>query len=170
MFDEGIFGNRKEYGPFAELIKLRRVEFSNAKVEVYFSPEDKIGDVITEYIRKAEKSIRFMAFSFTSEKISEAMIKKFHEGKDVKGIFERRASNTAYSEYTKMRIDGLPVKLDKNRANMHHKVIIIDEEIVITGSFNFSKNADKINDENIIIIKNKVLAEKFLEEFFRLFN
>ena len=50
---------------------------------------------------------------------------------------------------------------------MHHKVILIDGETVITGSYNFSKNAETSNDENILILKNREIAGAFLREFRR---
>ncbi|MSR54347.1 MAG: DUF1669 domain-containing protein, partial [Gemmataceae bacterium] len=63
---------------------------------------------------------------------------------------------------------GLAVFLDANPRNMHHKVIVIDGEIVICGSFNFSDNADRTNDENLLIIYNRAIAAKFEEEFQRI--
>ena len=53
---------------------------------------------------------------------------------------------------------------------MHHKVIIIDGEIVIFGSFNFSDSADRSNDENLLIIYNRAVAARFEEEFQRVFK
>jgi len=50
---------------------------------------------------------------------------------------------------------------------MHHKVLIIDRQIVVTGSYNFSRNAEERNDENILVIYNTDIAEAFLEEFAR---
>jgi len=58
--------------------------------------------------------------------------------------------------------------LDRNQHAMHHKVLIIDERLVITGSYNFSKNADRRNDENIIIIDNPEIAAEYLAEYRRL--
>ncbi len=59
-----------------------------------------------------------------------------------------------------VRIDGIP-------GQMHHKVFIVDEEIVVIGSYNFSQNAEVRNDENIIIVYNPVIAEQFVMEFKR---
>ena len=109
-----------------------------------------------------------MAFSFTSDGIGEAMIAKFKKGVTVTGIFERRGSREAHSEYTKMKLEGLPVRLDHNRNNMHHKVIVIDGERVIMGSYNYSRNANRYNDENIMIIDNREIAGRYLAEFKRL--
>jgi phosphatidylserine/phosphatidylglycerophosphate/cardiolipin synthase-like enzyme len=50
---------------------------------------------------------------------------------------------------------------------MHHKVFIIDNQIVITGSYNFSRSAEERNDENILVIYNTDIAQEFLKEFKR---
>jgi len=57
------------------------------------------------------------------------------------------------------------VFLDANPRNMHHKVIIVDGEVVVAGSFNFSNNADRTNDENMVIMHNADIASKFEGEF-----
>ena len=168
MFHQRIFANKKEYGPFAHLTNKNIITTGDISLEVYFSPEDNVEDIICKKITEADDSIRFMAFSFTSSEISEAMIKKFKAGIDVKGIFEKRGAFTKHSEFIKMKLEGLPVQVDRNRYNMHHKVIIIDNSCVITGSYNFSKNASLRNDENILIIHNHDIAGLFIDEFNRL--
>ena len=67
-----------------------------------------------------------------------------------------------------MKLEGLQVRLDRNRGAMHHKVIIIDGERVIMGSYNYSRNANRYNDENIMIIDNREIAGRYLAEFKRL--
>jgi len=164
MFYNNTFQNRYEREPLS-YFKRYHVNIRRTKIHVYFSPEDNIEKVMLKKIQKAKKSIYFMAFSFTSNKIGEAMIKKYKNGTTVKGIFESHGTKQRYSEYIKMKLEGLQVRVDKNRYLMHHKVIIIDDKTVILGSYNFSKNANKKNDENILIIKNKNIAVKYLREF-----
>jgi len=170
MFDSGIFGNKNEEGAFAGFQKNYFVKLDDMNINVYFAPEDNVEKIINGRIEKAEKSIRFMQFSFTSDKTGELIIKKFKEGIIVEGVFEKKGSDTEYSEYTKMKIEDLPVRLDTNKAVMHHKVIIIDDYRVITGSFNISKNANSKNDENIIIIDSRELASRYIEEFKRIYG
>ncbi len=170
MFESGIFGNRKEEGAFTELQKKFYVKLDDMNINVYFAPEDNVEKIIQGRIEKAKKSIRFMQFSFTSDIIGEVLIKKFKEGVAVEGVFEKKGSDTEYSEYIKMKIENIPVRLDKNRHVMHHKVIIIDDYRVITGSFNISKNANNKNDENIIIIDSRELASLYIEEFNRIYG
>jgi len=62
------------------------------------------------------------------------------------------------------------VRLDGNPRNMHHKVILIDDNIVIFGSYNFTANAEMKNDENLLVIHNAEIANQFLEEFKRIFD
>ena len=136
------------------------------EVVTYFSPGgDTISPLVKE-IKSAEQSIHFMAFSFTHDALGSAMRDRFKSGIDVRGVFEERQANNEYSEYEAMKKAGLSVVLDKKRGAMHHKVIVIDRETVITGSYNFSKNAEKRNNENLLIIKgNSEIAAAYLAEF-----
>ena len=142
-----------------------------SEIRTLFSPENDVDDAIIVEINKARKSIFFMVFSFTHKEIGQAMIDKYRTGVDVRGIFERRGSNTSYSQYPQMKAIYIPIKQDTNKWILHHKVIIIDGETVITGSFNFSKNAAERNEENILIISgNRAIAQIYLDEFARIYG
>ena len=119
-------------------------------------------------LRQAEQSIYFMVFSFTHNGIGKIMQQRFQDGLDVHGVFEARGSDSDYAEYSAMQSLGMAVVTDGNKWIMHHKVIIIDRATVITGSFNFSKNASRTNDENVLIIRgNTDIANLYLEEWQR---
>ena len=64
-------------------------------------------------------------------------------------------------------VGGIDVYLDANPYNMHHKVLILDDETVVAGSFNFSEGADRQNDENVVILKSQEVARRFEEEYRR---
>jgi phosphatidylserine/phosphatidylglycerophosphate/cardiolipin synthase-like enzyme len=134
-------------------------------VENYFSTHDRPAGHVTEVVRQARKSIHFMAFSFTHEGIAQAMQERAAAGVEVTGVFEKTQTAAGHSAYFRMRDARLPVFLDGNPRNMHHKVIVIDGEIVVFGSFNFSESADKSNDENLLVIYNRAVAARFEEEF-----
>ncbi len=170
MFQDNIFANKKDLTPFPSLMNKYYVKIDQTDINVYFSPENNIERILLKRIEKAKETIHFMAFSFTSGPISDAMIQKNHDGVTVYGLFEKRGTKDKYSQFVKMKLEGVPVRLDRNKHIMHHKVIIIDKRILITGSFNFSKNANKRNDENIIIIDNPEIASYYLEEFYRLYR
>ncbi|MFC1801342.1 phospholipase D-like domain-containing protein [Nanoarchaeota archaeon] len=142
-----------------------KIELSGVRVENYFCPRDDCGVEVKEELDKAEESIYFMTFSFTHEGIANSLLIKNSEDVLVTGVFENRGSGSEYSKFSVLDYQGADVRKDGNSATMHHKVFIIDEKTVITGSFNPSKNADTKNDENILIIEDASLAARFLEEF-----
>ena len=146
-----------------------RLTIGGIAVENYFSPEDGVTARIVARIAAAQRSVHFLAFSFTSDPIGDAILERAASGVAVRGVFETLASETEYSELPRFRQSGLDVRQDGNPYFLHHKVFIIDERTVILGSFNFSNNAETINDENILIIDDPVLAARFLAEFERIY-
>ena len=134
-------------------------------LEIYFAPEDNVGDEIIAELEQATTSIDFMAFAFTSRPIAEAMAKRIKSGVTVRGVFESRNASNQYSRDEWLEEKGAKVYLDTNTYTMHHKCIIIDNKTVITGSYNFSASADTKNDENVIILHSDVLAAVYTDEF-----
>jgi phosphatidylserine/phosphatidylglycerophosphate/cardiolipin synthase-like enzyme len=140
-------------------------------IETYFSPDDGTAAQIIAAIQNAEENIYFLAFSFTSDPIAEALLERAAAGVEVAGVFEESQyqSNTG-GEFDRLAAAGLDVRLDGNVQNMHHKVFIIDGETVITGSYNFSRSAEERNDENTLIIHSPTVAAQFQAEFERVFE
>jgi phosphatidylserine/phosphatidylglycerophosphate/cardiolipin synthase-like enzyme len=163
MFLRDFFGdNVLDNTPYPSLT------IDSSQVETYFSPDDDTAEHIVELVRSAQKEIRFLAYSFTSDEIAEAILERAAAGVQVSGVFEEGQyySNTG-TELDRLADAGLDVRLDGNPRNMHHKVILIDNQIVILGSYNFSRNAEEFNDENTLIIHNGEMAAQVLTEFER---
>jgi len=139
-------------------------------LEIYFSPNDGVAARLVTLIQSAQESIYFMAYSFTSNDIGAAMMERAEAGVTVTGVMDEGQVNSSQgSEYDPFRQAGLDVRLDGNPGLMHHKVIIIDRNIVITGSYNFSASAEEVNDENLIVIYNADIAAQYLAEFMRIY-
>jgi phosphatidylserine/phosphatidylglycerophosphate/cardiolipin synthase-like enzyme len=144
--------------------------FKLNNIEICFSRGGNCLDVIKRYLSQANKSIFFMAFSFTDVDIENLLLyKKYFEDILIEGVYER-SSITKYSTYNKLffQLSNNSIIRDCNTGKMHHKVFVIDEKIIIAGSFNPSNNADKNNDENLIIISDIKLAEKYIKEYERI--
>jgi len=141
------------------------VYLNETRIENYFCPEDLCSEKIKKVLEKAEDSIYLLVFSFTHDGIANKIVIKMHEGISVKGVFEKRGAGSEYSKFKLFEYQEADVRKDNNSYVMHHKIFIIDNSTVITGSFNPSSNADKRNDENILIIYDKEVASKYLEEF-----
>lgn len=138
---------------------------NNTPIQVLFSSEDKIVSKLIAIVNDAETNIRFLAFSFTDDPLAQAMIDRARAGLDVKGVFEAFGSTYNSSELGKFWCANVPVRQDGNGSFLHHKVIVIDNSIVITGSLNFSANADDSNEENVIILDNPEIAALYIQEF-----
>ena len=144
-------------------VKNPIIYINSMKIENYFCPEDKCADKIINLIENAKYSVYFMTFSFTNEEIGDALIKK--DELQIKGIFDSSQASGKYSQLERLQGFKLDVKKDSNKYKMHHKVFIIDNETVATGSFNPTLSGDTRNDENLLIIHDKEIAKEFLEEF-----
>jgi phosphatidylserine/phosphatidylglycerophosphate/cardiolipin synthase-like enzyme len=152
-----------EFGK-GEKVEYPVIIWNNITIRNYFCPEDGCSRRVREELGKANKSIYFMEFSFTDDYIGKDLVLRFNEGIVVRGVFEK-TKISEFSEYQLLDYQGIEVKLDGNKYNMHHKVWIIDNRTVITGSYNPSANADRDNDENILVIEDERVAKRFLEEF-----
>jgi phosphatidylserine/phosphatidylglycerophosphate/cardiolipin synthase-like enzyme len=140
-------------------------------VEALFAPEDAVGERITGLIGGARRSIRFLAFSFTSDPISAAMTARAAAGVTLAGVMESsQVRSNIGTQFDALRTGGGRVYLDANPRNMHHKVILIDDDTVIVGSYNFTASADANNDEDLLIIRNRALAAAFAVEFRRVLD
>ena len=156
----------KHFGTHATVgAQTPQMTIDGIQVENYFSPPDKVMDKIIAYVNAAQKSIRFIAFTYTDKDLAAAMVSRFNAGVDVAGVIENRGASQG--ALVPLVCGKVPAKVDGNPYTMHHKVIVIDGSIVITGSFNFTLSADNENDDNIIVIHDPVVAKLYLDEFDR---
>jgi phosphatidylserine/phosphatidylglycerophosphate/cardiolipin synthase-like enzyme len=139
-------------------------------IQTLFSPEDEAISHIIPYVKAAKTSIEFLAFTYTQDQLGSAMIERKKAGVDVRGVFESTGSDTEYSEMIPLYCVKAPVRQDGNPNFMHHKVIIIDNHIVVTGSLNFTDNADQQNNENVLVIDNADIAKLYTQEFQRVWD
>jgi phosphatidylserine/phosphatidylglycerophosphate/cardiolipin synthase-like enzyme len=148
-----------------------QIIFDGFPMENYFCPEDDCEGHVLQALRQAKQSIRFMTFSFTSNGIGDLIVSK-RDSLDIEGMFDKGqvASNGEYSEYKKMKDAGMRVKMSTGTGKLHHKVFIIDNETVITGSYNPTYSGDELNDENILILHSQAIAGQYLAEFERIWN
>lgn len=166
MFEDDLFG------PFTRSLTPNPMVFIvDTFVEVFFSPDDAVQARLIELINTAQESIYFLAYSFTSNPLGDALLTRATEGVTVAGVMEKDlvATNIG-SEYDRLAQAGINVLLDGNDDLMHDKVLIIDQSIVITGSYNFTASAEQKNDENVVIIHNPNVASAYLVEFWKIYN
>ena len=147
-----------------------RLEIGEVLVETYFESEGNVRERIIELVDDAESNVYFMSFAFTDDDIAQAMVQRHRAGLEVRGVIEARNVKGTGSDFEAMEQAGVGVLADGHPYVMHHKVIIIDEEIVVTGSYNFSASAAESNDENVLIVHSPEIAAQYMAEFQRVYR
>ena len=163
MYEDCLFGENSPSTKAAGSVKLD----DGTTVYVRFSPDDGIGDMIESLISAANESVYMLAYSFASRDIAERLEAADKDGLDVIVICEdSKAYTDGGGQCGPLSEAGLQVYVDGSEDTlMHEKVIILDNKVVIAGSYNFTRSADKRNDEQVLVISNGDVAELFLQEF-----
>ena len=172
MFERDEFGGRsRDDGTIVARNGIPAASDGIGAISVIFAPETDEISAINEIIDGAQSSIHLMVFVFSLDDLADAIIEKLADPNFiVRGIFENRNSKASWSQLPTFHCAGAEMRQDGNPYTLHHKVIIIDAQTVITGSFNFSKSAAESNDENIVIIDDAVIAGLYLEEWQRIWD
>ena len=163
MYLDLIFGENSPKTKAAPAVKLK----DGATVYIRFSPDDSIDDMIESLISAANDSVYMLAYSFASRDIAERLQAADDEGLDVIVICEdSKAYTDGGGQCGPLSEEGLAVYVDGYPDTlMHEKVIILDNSVVIAGSYNFTRSADKRNDEQVLVIQSRDVADQFLAEF-----
>jgi phosphatidylserine/phosphatidylglycerophosphate/cardiolipin synthase-like enzyme len=147
-----------------------RLTIGGSTVANAFSPDEPITEMILEHVQAAQQSIEVMAFAFTSDPVADSLIAAKDRGLAVRVVMESRNAKGTGADLKKLQSAGVDIHSDGNCYIMHHKTIIIDDHLVITGSFNFTRAAQEQNDENVLIIDDVSLAARYAEEFERIYQ
>jgi phosphatidylserine/phosphatidylglycerophosphate/cardiolipin synthase-like enzyme len=164
-FDEMF--DKKEFGPRSSTGNSVNFNQDGVPIQILFASEDEVAQAIDAALSEAKSSVKFLAFVFSLDATRELLIEKAGEGVEVTGIFEKRNSTADWSELPPLRCAGMDIRQDGNKYVLHHKLFIIDDTTVITGSFNFSDSASDKNDENVVIITEPDIAAQYVAEFER---
>jgi phosphatidylserine/phosphatidylglycerophosphate/cardiolipin synthase-like enzyme len=173
-FDEMFVNNQ-----FGQLVAPETpypsVIIQGSQVDVLFSPDDFVVSRLSQLLGGAQQSIYFLAYSFGSNDLGNIIREKAAQGIVVGGVleFDQVDPNLAnpnpnqLEELNLFRQAGLDIRLDGGPEVMNHKIMIIDGRIVVMGSYDFTNRAENENDENVLIIYDEKVAQKFMEEFQR---
>jgi phosphatidylserine/phosphatidylglycerophosphate/cardiolipin synthase-like enzyme len=136
-------------------------------IRILFSPQDECGKAILDKINSAEKSIELAMYHLTSRILSQALIKAADRGVVVRVYLDGENAREHYSKANFLKKRGVLVKHEKGEGLMHNKFCIIDDKLVITGSYNWTTSADLRNDENVIFINSAEIAKIYRIQFER---
>jgi phosphatidylserine/phosphatidylglycerophosphate/cardiolipin synthase-like enzyme len=133
--------------------------------QVFFSPNGGAEEAIVRNIDSTRSHILVQAYSFTSEPIAAALMRAKQRGCFVSVVLDKGQLKAKGSQWHICREHGIPVGFDMKAKIQHSKVLILDSTKIITGSYNFSKAADKSNAENLLILEDRKLALHYIKEW-----
>lgn len=172
--NRGVFGRHSPRGH-----KAKEAMVGNTRVFPLFAPDHNPELIIVNAVLKAEKSIHLAMFTFSgSSTIDDAMLSALRNGVTVKGVLDRMQSGHKYSPHPKLIAAKAELRRHRVRrlrgfrrgGKLHHKVMVIDRQVVVTGSFNYTGKANQFNDESVFFIHNPDIAEFFIAEIERIYD
>jgi phosphatidylserine/phosphatidylglycerophosphate/cardiolipin synthase-like enzyme len=154
------------FGLLAPITLLQAGAAANCPaVTLCFTPGDNCTERIVKALEEANTSIVVQAYSFTSTPIAKALVDAQKRGVRVEAILDKSNRPEKYSAADFLANSGIPTLIDAQHAIAHNKVIIIDGETVIGGSFNDTKAAQDKNAENVEVTRDKAVAAKYTEKW-----
>jgi len=140
---------------------LLAVSASASDIKVFFSPKGGCTEAVVENVGKAKSTILVQAYSFTSAPIAKALVDAAKRGVKVQVILDKSQRTEKYSGADFLLHEGVPIFIDAKHAIAHNKIMVIDSHKILTGSFNFTKEAEESNAENLLVIEDAALAKKY---------
>ena len=144
--------------------------FSLAKTEVYFSLYDNPQKEIIKNINQAEAFINIAMYIFTDREIAIPLVKARERGVKVRLYLDKDQVDYKYSQSRFLVQKGIKTRISSNNYIMHNKFAIIDNRLLLTGSYNWTFSANNRNDENLMIIDDPEIIEIFQNQFINLWT
>lgn len=136
----------------------------------YFSPGDECLNAILASIKGAQSSVKICVFTISDDRITQAIKQAHRNGIKVKILTDNEKLYDKGSDIKELSLAGIPTRIDNTANHMHHKFAILDNQTVLTGSYNWTRSAALYNHENLIITNEKTIVTDFCREFDRLWN
>lgn len=150
-------------------LEVRLAEEPNI-IAVSFSRYEYTRGQLVDWISKANKTVYVMVMAFTADQLADALITAHNRGVNVTVIIDDQYKTSAGSEYQRILNAGIDIRTDNSWRLMHHKVMVVDGYIIVTGSYNWSAAAEDDNWENIIILESTTISDTYMEEFNRIWQ
>ena len=155
--------------PFLVLILFITISLSTlAKTEVYFSLSDNPQKIIIKNINQAQAFINIVMYVFTDREIAIPLAKAQERGVKVRVYLDQDQVDDQYSQSRFLVQKGIKVRISTNNYIMHHKFAVIDNRLLLTGSYNWTFSANNRNDENMMVIDDPEVIARYQNQFEKL--
>lgn len=151
-----------KFGVSRRPTEVRDHRVDDTEVSLLASPKDGVLEGLLAELSRARRSIHFLAFSLTEDRVGNALLERAAAGVEVHGAIDWLHASRTGSEWSRMVDGGLDVRRSPHAMLMHQKLIVIDggtpDAVVIVGSYNFTARAEERNDETMLLIRSARMA------------
>lgn len=134
---------------------------------VYFTPNPQTALSIVQAVDESEREVLVQAYGFTHNAIAQALVRAHRRGVSVRVVMDAKTAKTNQYVIHMLQQDNIATRQDGKHAIAHNKVMVIDDAIVITGSFNFTNSAATRNAENVLVLRSKELAQQYKADWLK---
>jgi phosphatidylserine/phosphatidylglycerophosphate/cardiolipin synthase-like enzyme len=135
------------------------------EARVFFSPQGGCEQAIITQLAKAKMSADIAMYNLTSEPIAQEIARLKKRGVAVRIFLDKSQKGQKASQAGFLKGQGISVRIHQGSGLMHHKFAIIDRKTLLTGSFNWTENAEEDNAENLLVLSDKKLISQYAKEF-----
>jgi hypothetical protein len=171
---DNIFSQKPNLEKYKKLINFITKKYFKPKpviCECYFFPNPSNEQRVVNMFRTCKKTLDLAIFTFTRDSIAQAILEAHQRGVKIRCIGDDGNSKVKGSDVRLLASIGIPCKTDNNlRFHMHNKMAIIDNSVVITGSFNWTSQAVNKNQDNILFIEDKNIAGQYTEYYNKIWD
>ena len=137
---------------------------------VFFSPGDDCPEIICRLFEKAEQTVDICVFTITDDRVTQAIRDAYVRGVNIRVITDNDKALDPGSDVDRMSGLGIPLRVDKSPHHMHHKYAIFDKTTTLTGSYNWTRSADRHNEENFLTTDDPSITRPFIGHFEKLWD
>lgn len=144
---------------------LRPAEVHREEAKVLFGPEDPMVETLEGLLGAVRKTLDICVFTITDDRLSQRILDAQRRGVAVRIVTDDDKANDRGSDAWTLSDRGVPMRTDRSEHHMHHKFAVLDDHIVVTGSYNWTRSADAVNRENYVVSTDPVLVRAFGNAF-----
>jgi phosphatidylserine/phosphatidylglycerophosphate/cardiolipin synthase-like enzyme len=154
----------------ASLAALREVPAAAPREasRAWFGPDEPMAEALTAQLAAARAHIDACVFTITDDRVADALLAAHARSVRVRIVTDDEKSADPGSDIGRLERAGIEVRSDRGPAWMHHKFAVLDGERLLTGSYNWTRQAARENHENLLVSSDPALVHAYAEHFERL--
>lgn len=135
------------------------------RTKAFFSPGEACLRAIVQQLRGARRQADLCVFTISDDRIADEVLAAHRRGVSVRLISDNDKVHDDGSDVRALQAAGVPVVLDRTPAHMHHKFAIVDGAWLLNGSYNWTRSACTVNEENLVLSNDPSLVRQFAQVF-----